>query len=277
MKKNSKQEIDHLPLQLFILFGFILLFPSITLLVHPNKATASAEGVPDTLRFDTFVIATPTWENQVNADGTGLFFDLLHAVYDPVGITLQVSFVPIKRACLMLQNKEIDASVGFYSDEVGKTIGWNFYQTPKHPIITEKFCAVFKKNKHDHWRYPESLTNARVCWIEGYDLKDRIPVSMNYQKAATQKQAWNLLKTDRIDFYVDAASDSLSAAKQHKIALEGYEYGPMWEDKMYIPFAITEQGTYFMTVFDQRMEQLWDNGQLAQIYAKWGIHLPPRE
>lgn len=177
----------------------------------------------------------------------------------------------------MLENKEIDASVGFYSDTVGEIIGWDFYQTPKHPIITENFCAVFKKSKQARWRYPESLSNARICWIEGYDLKDRIPVPITYQKAATQKQAWHLLQTDRIDYYVDARSDSLSAAKQYSINLEDYQFGSMWVDKMYIPFAKTERGAYFMTVFDQRMEQLWGNGQLAQIYAKWGVPLPPKE
>jgi polar amino acid transport system substrate-binding protein len=277
VKKNSKQEGYQFPRKVFHLLGYILPLFSVLFVVLSNKTTTAVEIVADTPRFETFVIATPTWENQVNADGTGLFFDLLHAVYDPLGITLQVSFAPIKRSCKMLQKKEIDASVGFYSDEVGKKIGWDFYQTPKHPIITENFCAVFKKGKNINWRYPESLSNTRVCWIEGYDLKDRIPVSMSYQKAATQKQAWNLLKTDRIDYYVDAASDSRSAAKQDNIDLNEYQFGSMWTDKMYIPFALTDRGAYFMSVFDLRMAQLHENGQLAQIYSKWNVPLPPKE
>ena len=269
--------IPPLPSRKILLLSMILFVTSFSLAVFPHQAQTGVPSTIDHPKFATFIIATPVWENQTNADGTGLFFDLLHAVYEPAGITLKISIAPIKRSCKMLENKEIDASVGFYSDTVGEIIGWDFYQTPKHPIITENFCAVFKKSKQARWRYPESLSNARICWIEGYDLKDRIPVPITYQKAATQKQAWHLLQTDRIDYYVDARSDSLSAAKQYSINLEDYQFGSMWVDKMYIPFAKTERGAYFMTVFDQRMEQLWGNGQLAQIYAKWGVPLPPKE
>ena len=260
----------------FLFCGIVLCALPVSL-ACPATVCAAEAIKPALPQYDTLSIATPEWENQTNRDGTGLFFDILHAVYDPAGITLKISIIPTTRSLLMLKNQEVDASLGFYSEEVGRLIGWDFYQTPKHPLITERFVAIFKKKRTSAWHFPGSLRHARVAWIEGYDLDNRIPVALHYQKITTQAQGWNLLRADRVDFYIDSASDSMAAARKRGVNLDEYHVETLWADKMYIPFALSERGAYFLTVFDQRIKALRQSGELARIYAKWQVPLPPPE
>ena len=266
-----------LALNLVFLSGAFLLWCSSAPLPFLGKVVAAEAAKPAPAQFDTCIIATPEWENQTNSNGTGLFFDLLRAVYEPAGISLQITLVPARRAILMLKQQEIDASLGFYAEEVGKRIGWNFYQTPKHPLMPERFVAIFKKENMDAWHFPGSLRNARVAWIAGYDFDNRIPVSLDYQKVTSPVQAWSLLNANRVDYYIDSESDSMAAARNLGVNLSAFHIESIWEDKMYPAFAQTKRGAYFMTVFDQRMKALQHSGELARLYAKWGVPLLPPE
>ena len=259
-----------------LFYGIVLCaFP--VFLVCPATVCAAEAIKPALPQFDILSIATPEWENQTNRDGTGLFFDILHAVYDPVGITLEISIIPTKRSILMLKKQEVDASLGFYSEEVGRLIGWDFYQTPKNPLMDERFVAICKKERAREWHFPGSLRDARVAWIEGYDLDNRIAVALHYQKITTQAQGWNLLRADRVDYYIDSASDSMAEARKRGVNLDEFHIETIWVDKMYIPFALSERGAYFLTVFDQRIKALRRSGELARIYGQWEVPLPSPE
>lgn len=65
-------------------------------------------------------VVAQEWTGQTNADGSGLYFELLKKIYTPVGITVNTSIVPFDRAVMMLRQKCADASVGFYSAEDAK-------------------------------------------------------------------------------------------------------------------------------------------------------------
>lgn len=71
-------------------------------------------------------VVAQEWTGQTNADGSGLYFELLKKIYTPLGITVNTSIVPFDRAIMMLREKTSDASVGFYSAEDAKIAGCYF-------------------------------------------------------------------------------------------------------------------------------------------------------
>lgn len=220
-------------------------------------------------------IATPEWTDETNSDGSGLYFDLLRAVYQPLGIDLCWQIAPFNRVLYLLHNKKIDASIAFYAEEDAHSIGWDFYTTSRHAIGEERLIAIFKQDTIDQWHYPQSLTHLRVAWIDGYGYVKAIGVPLEYQRITSQRQGWNLLKAGRIDVYLDSESDALGYARELGIDLTEYRVETTAIETLHIPFTKSERGQHFQHLFDQRMEELWRSGELASIYQKWHRPLPP--
>lgn len=221
-------------------------------------------------------VATPAWTDETNEDGSGLYFDLLRAVYQPLGIDLCFRIVPFNRVVLMLRNHTIDAAVAFYDEEDARSIGWDFYTTSRHAIGVERLIALFKQGTIGRWQYPQSLTHLRVAWIDGYGFFQAIGVPLEYQRITSQSQGWNLLKAGRIDVYMDSESDALGYARENGIDLSEYRIETAVIETLHIPFAKSARGQRFQQLFDQRMEVMWRSGELAGIYEKWHRPLPPR-
>lgn len=221
-------------------------------------------------------IATPEWAGETNADGTGLYFELLRAVYKPLGIDLCFQIAPFNRVVRMLKNRSIDASVAFYSEEDARSIGWDFYTTSKSAVGVERLVAIFRKGLISQWSYPRSLEHLRVAWIDNYGFENPIGVALEYQRITSQQHGWKLLKAGRIDVYMDSESDALNCARECGIDLNDYRVETAVTETLHIPFAKTVRGQRFQEMFDRRMEELWQSGELAQIYQAWGHALPPR-
>jgi polar amino acid transport system substrate-binding protein len=220
-------------------------------------------------------VAANEWEDQTNADGSGLYFDLIRAVYQPMGIQVRIRTLPFKRAAMLLRNQTIDASAGFYSAETAKQIGWHFYATPKRPIDAERITAIFKKGTMQNWRYPGSLTGKRVAWISGYGYELAIKAEMEHQTINSQSQGWKLLQAGRVDVYLDSESDAIAAADASGVNLDDYQFETVVWENLYVPFAVNKKGLRLMRIFDKRMEELHNSGELAELYHRWRRDPPP--
>ncbi len=220
-------------------------------------------------------VVAQEWTGQTNADGSGLYFELLNEIYAPLGIAVNAKIVPFDRAVMMLRNKSIDASIGFYSAETAKIAGWYFYMTPQHPIDSEKLVAIFKKGTLRQWHFPRSLTNRKVGWIQGYTFEKNIKTELEYQPLTNHSQAWRLLALRRIDFYLDNEMDAITSAQENGIELADYQFETIWLENIFVPFTKTVKSRRLMEIFDRRMVELRNNGVLKKLYQKWQRQLPP--
>ncbi|MGD9949156.1 MAG: substrate-binding periplasmic protein [Desulfobulbus sp.] len=247
------------------------LFLVFLLCLGPTPAS-STTAARDCLR-----IATPERAGETNADGSGLYFDLLQAIYNPLDIDLCIEIVPHKRVVHMFHNQTIDASIAFYSEEIENQIGIHSYTSSTYAIGKERLVAIFKKSAFPKWSFPQTLKNRRVAWISGYGYDKEMTVPVDYQKITSSTQGWNLLKFGRIEVLLDRYSDALAAySGLGDIDLDQYTFEIVGQQNLSIPFAKTKRGRSFKKLFDRRMEELWQNGEIAQIYQSWGRELPPR-
>lgn len=86
------------------------------LLVSPAWA---ADGHPPVAEI---VIASEVWAGHTNADGSGLGWDILRKVYEPVGVRLKIRSVPYTRSVGLVQRHEADAWMGAYRDEIAGAV-----------------------------------------------------------------------------------------------------------------------------------------------------------
>ena len=221
-------------------------------------------------------IVSPELEGGATNDGSGIYFELVKLIYNPVGITVKTSNAPFNRVNMLLTKNKIDASISFYSSKVAADNGLNYYKTPKRPINTERLTAIFKNNS-SKWIFPDSLAGKRVAWMDGYNFEKGIPVDYEYQRISDQLQGLKLLQIGRIDYYLDNEYDIKRTIKKYNFDDKQYTMQPILENQLFVAFSKTQKSNKLMDLFDCRMDELRESGELQKLYYKWDIPMPPKE
>lgn len=209
-------------------------------------------------------IVTPAWEYQTNADGTGLFFDILRSVYEPVGISLEYQIVPWKRAISILNYKKADAMVCAIQLTVDKA---NLI-TPQYPIAKDYTVAVFKKDKIEKWKGTETLIGKNLIWMMGYDLHKKQMLKglkFGWEEVLSHSSAWKRLDAEwNADIYIDSYFDVGAYIKKHNLDMTHYRIEVIWGENAYLAFAKTDKSKKLIKIYDRRIKQLYNSGELEK-------------
>ena len=232
----------------------------------------SAEEFGPIKRID---VATPQWDGQTNADGTGLFFDIVRRVYSPVGIELQYRFVPWKRAQKMVDFGEADAMLCVWREhakEEGQAI-------PRFPLFVEYTAVVFRKDRIKTWQGLSTLDGKSAVWLRGYDyhaFAHFAPIRFsNWTEVNECHRAWELLERGRYDVYIDALIDIEQHIAKHDVDMAPYRLESLWGEKAYVAFSPSKKSEVLMRIYDRRIQELAVSGELKAIYGEWGVGFTP--
>jgi len=131
-------------------------FFTVIVLLCPIFFPAMAGNTPAEI-----ILASEEWANATNGDGTGLYWDIFRAVYEPVGIKTKFIIRSYKGSVSLVKKKKIDAAVGIYPEEIKGAL------FSKYPFVKDYVLVLFKKNKLNQWNGQETLKNKKVGWIKG--------------------------------------------------------------------------------------------------------------
>lgn len=234
-----------------------------------SAAPAAGAGVID--------IVTPGWEGQTNEDGTGLFFEMLRAVYEPAGVEVRYRFAPWKRAQQAVRAGKADAMLCVWrvdAEEQGLLI-------PRFPMYVEYTAAVRKAGTLPDWKGAESLNGKRAVWLKGYDFQTLDFFAdtrfAGWDEVEEFEDAWRLLNHGRADVYIDALLDIREFADGHSLDLaKDYRVEILWGENAYPAFHPSDKSRRLMRIFDDRIRQLFAGGQLRALFEKWGAVFEPR-
>jgi len=208
-------------------------------------------------------VATPAWPKQTNSDGTGLYFDILRAVFEPNGIQLTYEFVPWKRAVAMVDHKDADALLGaYYNPKLPSLFS-------RCPIDTEVTVVVYKKGTINKWEGQKSIKDKRIAWPRGYNYHKYLNVPVIVHEVNIQQQGWSLINAGRDDFYMDARGDVRVYIKENHIDINAYEIEPIITKYLYVRFAVTEKSKNLIKIFDKEGERLIKTGIMEKLFKKW--------
>jgi len=246
------------------IYLFILLF-SVPGLVVASSPSAIKE----------ILIVTPQWEGQTNRDGTGLFLDIVKAVYGPAGSTQKISFSPWKRCQATVTAKGADAMLCVWQSDAEK----QNQLIPEYPIFVEHTAVVFKKASLMSWQGIHSLDYKSVVWLRGYNYHlyhqfQGIQLA-GWHEVDSHKNAWRQLNLDRFDAYIDALIDINQYMKTNQVDASLYQKQVLWSDKAYVAFSDTKKSRELIHIYDQRIIVLFRSGELARIYKKWDQPFDP--
>lgn len=246
------------------------LFGTALVLLLLGDGTAGPAANPREIR-----VITPQWEGQTNADGTGLFFDIIRAVYEPGGVVLRLSFAPWKRCQDMVSSGRQDAMLCVWKShagEMGQLI-------PSIPLYIEETAVVVKKASGLVWKGIHSLDYRRAVWLRGYDYHTaprmkEVQLS-TWHEVDSHEEAWHQLNLDRFDAYIDARIDIDAFLNSGRAEAGLYQTYPLWKQKAYVAFSHTPSARALLRIYDTRAVSLLDSGELERIYEKWGVDFDP--
>ncbi len=226
---------------------------------------------------ESFNFVTMEWPYQTQQDGKGLYFDIIKSVYEPAGIEISYDFFPFKRAKYMVQNHRSDAIVCGYKND--QKPGDYEYLFPKWHLDIDRVFVIFKKSTVKEWNGQVSLTNKVIGWQRGYDyFKKMLTVPIEFHEFDHVTNGLRMLQADRFDFIMGYKNDiNISSKKIPEFNLNDYQIEPISiGKKLYIKFANTEHSKKLITIFDNRMEQMFESGELDNLFKKWGRSVVPK-
>ena len=208
-------------------------------------------------------LASESWEDITNEDGSGLYWDIFRTVYEPLGISVAFDIVPYARSVKMVENKEADAAVGSYADEFEALF-------PEWSFDKDIVVAVFKQGTVEQWKGEASL-KGRLGWIRSYEYDQYLKEPHEFVEIDTRKSALKMLQIGRIDFFLDARTDILAELAKGEVNREEFQIEILFKLDLYLAFADTERGRKLRTMFDERMAELVPSGKLKPLFEKWGF------
>jgi polar amino acid transport system substrate-binding protein len=220
-------------------------------------------------KITTIHIVTPAWINQTQEDGSGLFFDIVRAVYEPLGIKMEFEIVPWERAMQLIGAKQADALLAVYSGNEGQIV-------PKYPLYLDCITAVFKKATIKDWQGRTTLNGKSAIWLRGYGYQDDFTdIQWTWSEIDEYQQAWDMLAADRVDIYLDTDFDIALYVKQQNIDMTPYQTETVKCENAYVGFAETEKSKKLIAMYDQRIPELLQSGELQKMFTQWGFSFKP--
>lgn len=209
------------------------------------------------------IMASEEWTNATNRDGTGLYWDIFRAVYEPVGVKTKFIIQSYNGSVRLVKKNRVDAAVGIYPDLIRGAL---FSQ---YPFVKDYVLVLFKKEKLNQWNGQESLQNKKVAWIKGYSYDEFLEVPIIKKELNKRENILRQLDRDQIDFYMDTRNDMESVLSKGIVEVSRYTVESVLELDRYLVFADNRKGKDLKKIFDYRFPRLVKSGEIERLLAKW--------
>jgi polar amino acid transport system substrate-binding protein len=208
-------------------------------------------------------MASEEWTNATNRDGTGLYWDILRAVYEPLGIKTKFIIQSYNGSVKLVTKNRVDVAVGIYPDLIK---GAHFSQ---FPIVKDYVLVLFKKNRLKAWNGQESLQNKEVAWIQGYSYDEYLEVPVKKREFSNRDNILRQLEGDQLDFFMDTRNDMESVLNKGIVDVSHYAVETVLELDRFLVFADSRKGKKLKKIFDHRFPDLVKSGEIERLIVKW--------
>lgn len=249
-----------------VLGAWIVVFwGSMSCALLADAADASSAAAPS--EVSRLRIFAENWQDYSGSDGSGLYFDIIRAVFENEPVELEFIHQPIRRSIELMRRGQGAAVVGLwhhrYSAETDN------YITGGLPLDVEIVSAIFPINSHWNWQKLSSQSDARYAWVTGYEYgvalelprQARVPSSIN---------GLRMLDKQHIDGFIDDQFFVTKVLeKSSKFDAKKFRIEPILTRNMYLAFQPNAQGRRWLAIYQKNMTLLLRQGRLHALFEKW--------
>ena len=241
------------------IFAFVML---ITLFCTPALSVEPAERVTEV------VSAGPSWETFTNQDGTGLYHEVLNAVFALYGIKVRHEYVPSDRADELVRLGWADMMI--CDDRAEPPL-----RLARYPLYVNNYYVFFNRERIGPWKGAESLRDKEVAAQKGFYHAWDFPVPVHIREMPSGVKCLEMVLLGRSDFYVDdMAFISQSINEDPKFDMSAYDIQKAGRRSYHPMFNTTPRSDQVIRMYNDGMRTLHERGELKPIYEKWGHAYP---
>ena len=226
-------------------------------------ATLAALLTAPAYAADTIRISSEYWADATNRDGSGLYWDIVRAVYEPAGIDVERRIVPYARSIReVMATGKADAWVASYMDEVDGAL------YPEWHFDADYVAAVYDPERVSEVNGESSLRGRRVAWMRGYAYDDYLSVPVDETLVDDREGGLRMVEEGRIAFFIDAQVE-VDAALEATGLGDVLDSATVLQLPLYLGFDDTDRGRELRAIWDRRFPQLLKDGTISRLYRKW--------
>ena len=216
---------------------------------------------------EEITFASMEWEGYVNADGTGLYAEMLKLIYAPAGFKLTFQIVPWARAIKMVVNHDADALIGDSDTAPVPELLHSAY-----PLDFDDVHYLARKSQP--YTDQNSFRGKTIGWIKGYGFDKKIALPKGtyaiYEVPETLTGI-RMIKKGHLDFFIDYEEIIKSEAEKDQIDLGDCQLIAGFEERFLMGFANTEKGKRLLQIYDDRIKALYQSGELRTFWQTAGV------
>lgn len=213
-------------------------------------------------------LVSDTWHGLTRKDGTGLYFDLIRAVYARRKIELRITIYPYARTVQAVKDKRADAWVASFLHEK------DFALYPRWHFDRNVQQALFRKRPGYLFGGIADLRDKRVAWLRDFGLDRYLKVPMKIIEVDTIQSALQMLEAGRIDYFIGAQSDIADDINSRGVDMRDVERAFVMHLGLYLAFADTARGEVLRRIWDEEMETFHKSDTFKAIYQRAGFDYP---
>ena len=187
-------------------------------------------------------------------------------IFQPMGIKVECRQKPFLRAVDDLNKGAVDAHAGTFATD------WDGFLFPRWHFFISHIAVLFKRDPDFVWQGYASLRDKRIGWIRGYYFNlffdEKIPIRV--LELTSLEQCVNLLNAGRLDYCMDGIESGLKPMmSQMELNFKNFQMEEVFLEPAYLRFRDTPRSRKLVAIFDQRMDSLYQSGELQSLFEKW--------
>lgn len=220
---------------------------------------------------------TQEWENITNRDGTGLYHEIMEAIFTARGMEVETSYYPFKRSVANVKAGVADIAGGTYEDS-------DEFIKSRAPIWVYKGSVLFRKDLLPGWKGKETFLANLDQTVSTLDIGRVLDVDIREVKS--RKLGIKMMLDGRMKYYLDDHTVLLNIISgRGAVGFEGRdapeELGDVdWSNYVVrevatrhwnMVFPNNDRGRRIRDIFDDGLKRLYHSGELRRMYQKWGL------
>ena len=233
----------------------------------PTEPGRNATAVP-AAKITSALFVTDEWHDLTRKDGTGLYLDIITAVFARQGVNVTFRTYPYARAVQQVKDKQADGWVASFLKEK------SFPLYPQYHFDKNEQTIVYLKRKQRAPVSTGSLGNQRVAWLRDFGLDRFIHEPMRINELDSIESAFQMLEKDRVDYFIGAKSDIEDYVKSSQQDMSNFGMAYALHLGLYMAFADTPRGAQLRDMWDAEMAKFHTTEAFKAIYKKYGYPYP---
>lgn len=262
-------------IRIFIVFGGITNLAQVQAGNISNKLQSSLSGFEKNhnnqkINVPMISVVAPDWEGYSSESGEGLYWDIIRAIYEPVGVRVKLNTAPWNRALKMVTRYRTYMAIpGEYLDSTEPLI------FPQYPLEREKLVSVSLKSRKLQLNTIKQFQNLTVSWRKGYDLLEPDNYNLKLKEFRECAVALRNIISSKVDVVIEERDEVQQSLEQAGLLNNVFEIKPYPESQyVYLGFNEGIHSETLINTYNQRTETMVKSGALRAIFKKWQVDYP---